>query len=141
MEGEGGNPEVPPDGILGDAEARPEEEGGTWGKHGFPHGSEQSERRSVIYEVFRQERKGQAFAHAGSVEAPNEAFAEAYAREQYGRRGESTALWVVAREHVLPIEEFVDELNRNYHRVDGYPLKEKLKEARARAGATPARDR
>jgi hypothetical protein len=41
---------------------------------------------------------------------------------------------VVAREAILPIEDFVDELNRNYHRVDGYPLKEKLKEARERAG-------
>jgi len=138
VEGEGGNPEVPPDGILGDAEARPEEEGGTWGKHGFPHGSEQSERRSVIYEVFRQERKGQAFAHAGSVEAPNEAFAEPYAREQYGRRGESTALWVVPREAVHEIEDFADELGRNYHRVDGYPLKEKLGRARERAEASRA---
>jgi hypothetical protein len=34
----------------------------------------------------------------------------------------------------MRIDEFVDELNRNYHRVDGYPLKEKLKEARERAG-------
>ena len=31
-------------------------------------------------------------------------------REQYGRRGESVALWVVPRESVLRIEEFVDEL-------------------------------
>ena len=46
----------------------------------------------MIYEVFRQERKGQAFAHAGSVEAPDLAFADDYAREQFGRRGESTAL-------------------------------------------------
>jgi phenylacetate-CoA oxygenase PaaH subunit len=95
----------------------------------------------VIYEVFRQERKGQAFQHAGSIQAPNEAFAQWYAREQYGRRGESVALWVVPRDSVLHIEEFVDELQRNYHRVDGYPLKEKLKEARERAGTTPAADR
>jgi phenylacetate-CoA oxygenase PaaH subunit len=88
----------------------------------------------VIYEVFRQERKGQAFAHAGSVEAPNEAFAEWYAREQYGRRGESVALWVVPRDEIVGIGEFVDELQRNYHRVDGYPLKEKLRQARERAG-------
>jgi phenylacetate-CoA oxygenase PaaH subunit len=88
----------------------------------------------VIYEVFRQERKGQAFAHAGSVEAPDQAFAEWYAREQYGRRGESEALWVVPREEIIEIGEFVDELQRNYHRVDGYPLKEKLREARERAG-------
>ena len=87
----------------------------------------------MIFEVFRQERKGQAFAHAGSVEAPDEVFAEAYAREQYGRRGESAALWIVPRQAVHAIDEFVDELERNYHRVDGYPLKAKLKEARERA--------
>ena len=50
----------------------------------------------VIYEVFRQERKGQPFQHAGSVVAPDERFAEIYAREQYGRRQESVALWLVA---------------------------------------------
>jgi phenylacetate-CoA oxygenase PaaH subunit len=91
-------------------------------------------RSGVIYEVFRQERKGQAFQHAGSVEAPTEQFADWYAREQFGRRGESVALWVVPRAAVHEIGEFIDELERNYHRVDGYPLKEKLKEARERAG-------
>ena len=90
----------------------------------------------MIYEVFRQERKGQAFAHAGSVEAPDQDFAE-----WYGRRGESVALWVVPREEIIEIDEFVDELQKNYHRVDGYPLKEKLKEARERAGTTAAADR
>jgi len=88
----------------------------------------------VIYEVFRQERKGQAFQHAGSLEAPNDAFAEEYAREFYGRRQESEALWVVPRTEIHEIEDFVDELERNYHRVDGYSLKVKLKEARERAG-------
>jgi phenylacetate-CoA oxygenase PaaH subunit len=88
----------------------------------------------VIYEVFRQERKGQPFQHAGSIRAPNATFAEEYAREFYGRRAESVALWVVPRDQVLEIDDFVDELERNYHRVDGYPLKEKLREARARAG-------
>ena len=93
----------------------------------------------MVWEVFRQERKGQPFQHAGSVSAPDLAFADAYAREQYGRRGESVALWVVPREAVHEIDEFVDELERNYHRVDGYPLKEKLKEARERAGAAAPR--
>jgi len=95
----------------------------------------------MIWEIFRQDRKGQPFEHAGSVEAPDAEFAEAWAREQYGRRGESTALWVVPREAVHEIDDFVDELNRNYHRVDGYPLKEKLKEARERAGTAAPRDR
>ena len=88
----------------------------------------------MIYEVFRQERKGQPFQHAGSVEAADDHFADVYAREQYGRRGESVALWVVPRDQIKQVDEFVDELERNYHRVDGYPLKAKLKEARERAG-------
>jgi phenylacetate-CoA oxygenase PaaH subunit len=95
----------------------------------------------VIYEVFQAGTQGPGLQHAGSVEAADERFAESYAREQYGRRGESVALWVVARDSIMRIEEFVDELNRNYHRVDGYPLKEKLKEARERAGTAAARDR
>ena len=37
-------------------------------------------------------------------------------------------------------EEFRDELGRNYHRVDGYPLKAKLKEARERAGTAAPGD-
>ena len=54
----------------------------------------------MIWEVFRQERKGQPFQHAGSVAAPDAVFAEAFAREQYGRRQESEALWIVPREAV-----------------------------------------
>jgi phenylacetate-CoA oxygenase PaaH subunit len=88
----------------------------------------------VIFEVFRQERKGTAFTHAGSVDAPDAEFAEAFAREQYGRRQESEALWVVARADVREVHDFPDELNKTYHRVDGYSLKAKLKEARERAG-------
>ena len=87
----------------------------------------------MIYEVFRQERKGQPFQHAGSIGAPNLEFAEVYAREQYGRRQESTALWLVPREAIDEVGDFVDELGRTYHRVDGYSLKAKLKEARERA--------
>ena len=89
----------------------------------------------MIYEVFRQERKGQAFQHAGSIGAPNLEFAELYAREQYGRRQESTALWLVPRDAIDEVDDFADELGRTYHRVDGYSLKAKLKEARERAVA------
>ena len=89
----------------------------------------------MIYEVFRQERKGQAVQHAGSIGVPSLEFAELYAREQYGRRQESTALWLVPRDAIDELDDFVDELGRTYHRVDGYSLKAKLKEARERASA------
>jgi ring-1,2-phenylacetyl-CoA epoxidase subunit PaaB len=88
----------------------------------------------MIWEVFRQERKGQPFQHAGSVVAPNEEFAEIYAREQYGRRQESAALWLVPREAVTDIEEFPDEFDLKYRRVDGYSIKTRLREAREKAG-------
>jgi ring-1,2-phenylacetyl-CoA epoxidase subunit PaaB len=88
----------------------------------------------VIYEVFRQERKGQPFQHAGSVEAPDERFAEIYAREQYGRRQESVALWLVRRDALTEIGDFPDEFEMKYRRVDGYSIKARLREARERAG-------
>ena len=88
----------------------------------------------VIFEVFRQERKGQPFQHAGSVTAPDEQFAEIYAREQYGRRQESVALWLVPRDAVSEIDEFPDEFEMKYRRVDGYSIKVRLHEARERAG-------
>ena len=92
-------------------------------------------RRVTIYEVFRQERKGQAFQHAGSVEAADAEFAEVYAREQYGRRGESEALWLVPRDEIHAIEDWADEFDLKYRRVDGYSIKARLKEARERTSA------
>ena len=94
-----------------------------------------------VYEVFRQERKGQPFQHAGAIPAPNPAFAEAWAREQYGRRGESVALWLVPRDAIHEVEDFPDEFDLKYRRVDGYSIKTRLKEARERAGTTAPGDR
>ncbi|MBA2383417.1 MAG: phenylacetic acid degradation protein PaaB [Actinobacteria bacterium] len=88
----------------------------------------------MIWEVFRQERKGQPFQHAGSFHAPNPAFADTYAREFYARRQESVALWVVPRGQIMEIDEFPDEFDLKYRRVDGYSIKARLKEARERAG-------
>ena len=89
----------------------------------------------MVFEVFRQDRKGVAFEHAGSIEAPDAAFADAWAREQYGRRGESEALWLVPREAIHQITEWADEFDLKYRRVDGYSIKARLKEARERASA------
>jgi phenylacetate-CoA oxygenase PaaH subunit len=88
----------------------------------------------MIFEVFRRERKGQPFQHAGSVDAPDERFADVYAREQYGRRQESVALWLVPRAALHEIDDFPDEFDLKYRRVDGYSIKVRLREARERAG-------
>jgi phenylacetate-CoA oxygenase PaaH subunit len=88
-----------------------------------------------IYEVFRQERKGQPLQHAGSFHAPDAHFAEIYAREFYARRDESEALWVVPRSSVTELHGLGSELDRSYRRVDGYSLKVRLREARDRVVA------
>ena len=100
---------------------------------------------SLVWEVFRQERAGAPFAHAGTVTAPDLRFAELYAREQFGRRQESEALWIVPRGAVHSVTDFPDEFDLKYRRVDGYSIKARLKEARERAGsaaetATRSRD-
>ena len=91
--------------------------------------------RVVIWEVFRQDRKGAAFEHAGSLDATDATSAEVYAREQYGRRGESVALWLVPRDQIRDVEDWADEFDLKYRRVDGYSIKGRLKEARERAAA------
>ena len=68
--------------------------------------------------------------------APDSRFAEIYAREQYGRRQESVALWLVPRDAVQEVAEFPDEFDLKYRRVDGYSIKARLREARARVGAS-----
>jgi ring-1,2-phenylacetyl-CoA epoxidase subunit PaaB len=90
----------------------------------------------MVYEVFRRERPGAPMQHAGSIAAPDGRFAEIYAREQYGRRGESDALWLVPRDSIEEIGDFVDEFDLKYRRVDGYSLKERLREARELAAQT-----
>jgi phenylacetate-CoA oxygenase PaaH subunit len=96
--------------------------------------------RRVIWEVFRQEREGAPFQHGGSLEAPDFRFAEIYAREFYGRRNESEALWIIPRDAVREVDEpyVADVFDRDYRRVDGYSLKAKLKEARERADGASA---
>ena len=91
----------------------------------------------MIWEVFRQDRKGQPLEHAGSVEAPDAEFAETWSREQYGRRGESVALWLVPRGAIHEVDDWADEFDLKYRRVDGYSIKARLKEARERAAARP----
>ena len=42
-----------------------------------------------VYEVFRREKVGGPMVHAGSVTATSDDLALIYARESFGRRGES----------------------------------------------------
>lgn len=47
------------------------------------------------FEVFVQSKTGGHHAHVGSVHAPTPEMAMSYAKEQYGRRGQTLNIWIV----------------------------------------------
>ena len=89
-----------------------------------------------VYEVFRREREGGAMQHAGNLLAPDPELASHYAREFYGRRQESTRLWVVARDAIAELDDpdlLKPPFDRSFKRPGGYLIKHKLEAAKARA--------
>ena len=74
--------------------------------------------------------------HGGNVVAPDADLALHYAREFYGRRGESIRLWVIPRTAILELEDadlLEPILDRSHKHPGGFILKDKLEAARARA--------
>ena len=93
----------------------------------------------TIYEVFRREKEGAPMVHAGSVTAASPDLALIYAKEVYGRRGESSVLWVAPREafQVLDDGEILHPvLGRAYRLVEGYRMREKLRAMQERLKRT-----
>jgi phenylacetate-CoA oxygenase PaaH subunit len=89
------------------------------------------------YEVFRQEKDGDAMRHGGSVMAPDATLALHYARELFGRRQESVRLWVVRRADITELDDpdlLAPPLDRSFKKPGGYVMRDKLATARAQQG-------
>src|SRR5437870_8305021 len=89
------------------------------------------------WEVFRQEKEGDAMRHGGSVMAPDGELAVHYAREMYGRRQESIRLWVVRRSDIRELDDpdlLQPPLDRSFKKPGGYVMRDKLAAARERSG-------
>src|SRR5215212_5061489 len=89
----------------------------------------------VVYEVFRREKAGAPMVHSGSVAAASPDLALIYAKEVYGRRGESSALWVAPREAFQVLDDadiLHPTLSRAYRLVEGYRMRDKLRAVRER---------
>lgn len=56
------------------------------------------------YEVFHQKKRGAQHSHVGIVHAPNPEMAMVFAKEQFGRRGQTTNLWVVKSAEVFAMD-------------------------------------
>ena len=92
--------------------------------------------RGDIFEVFRQEKDGDAMRHAGNVTAPDIELATHYAREFYSRRQESVRLWVVPREQIADLSDpdlLQPPLDRSFKKPGGYVMRDKLDIAKKRA--------
>ena len=113
-------------------ETRPQAEGRAHDVAALGHGAQPD-----VWEVFRQEKDGEAMRHAGSVRAPDAELAVHYAREFYARRQESVRLWVVARSAIHDLSDpdlLKPPLDRSYKKPGGYVMRDKLEAARRRAG-------
>ena len=90
-----------------------------------------------VWEVFRQEKDGDAMRHAGNVRAPDADLAMHYAREFYSRRQESVRLWVVPRTAIRDLSDLdllQPPLDRSFKKPGGYVMRDKLDAARRKAG-------
>jgi ring-1,2-phenylacetyl-CoA epoxidase subunit PaaB len=96
------------------------------------------------WEVFRQEKEGDPMRHGGSVMAPDRVLAVHYARELYGRRQESSRLWVVRRADIAVLDDadlLHPPLDRSFKKPGGYVMRDKLAAARERAGTAKPKAR
>jgi ring-1,2-phenylacetyl-CoA epoxidase subunit PaaB len=84
------------------------------------------------YEVFKQEKRGKQHIHTGIVHAPNAPMAMVFAKEQFGRRGTCTNIWVIPSSEIYASDyedaDVFDTTPEKLHREPGfYKVKEKLK--------------
>jgi len=126
-------PILPPTPAIADTEAL-EPSGGSVA------GAPSSGETGVLqpWEVFRQEREGDPMRHGGSVLAPDAELAVHYARELFGRRQESTRLWIVRRADIHELDDadlLAPPLDRSFKKPGGYVMRDKLAAARDKASA------
>lgn len=79
------------------------------------------------WEVFQQQRRGDAFVHVGAVHANDPEMALLMAKEQFARRGRCVQLWVVPSGAVVatPLdaeESLTPTTDKSYREAYGYRL-------------------
>ncbi|MBX7205731.1 MAG: phenylacetic acid degradation protein [Bacteroidia bacterium] len=83
------------------------------------------------YEVFHQKKRGDQHMHVGIVHAANPDMALLFAKEQYGRRGQSVNIWVVKTREVYTTDyedsDIFDTVpEKMFREAGGYKVMEKI---------------
>ncbi len=87
----------------------------------------------ITFEVFQQQKSGGHHIHVGSVHAPNIEMALLFAKEQYGRRGKSTGMWVVPTNAVVTFSDddldmFETTPEKKYREVGAYMVRKRVEQ-------------
>jgi len=90
-----------------------------------PFASKESMDQFQTFEVFVQSKTGAHHAHVGSVHAPTPEMAMSYAKEQYGRRGQTLNIWIVETSNIHVLDQsdsdFFDTVpDKGYREVAAY---------------------
>jgi ring-1,2-phenylacetyl-CoA epoxidase subunit PaaB len=83
------------------------------------------------YEVFHQKKRGDQHMHVGIVHAAHPEMALLFAKEQYGRRGQSVNIWVVKTRDVYTTDyedsDIFDTVpEKMFREAGGYKVMEKI---------------
>jgi 1,2-phenylacetyl-CoA epoxidase PaaB subunit len=81
-----------------------------------------------VFEVFQQDQKDPYPHHGGNLRAPDGELAIHYAKEYYGRRQESTKLWIIPRASIWEVHE-TGQLQPLLHMLEHRPVHEATEEA------------
>jgi ring-1,2-phenylacetyl-CoA epoxidase subunit PaaB len=92
-----------------------------------------------VYEVFLKRDGKEEFRHAGSLEAANRELAIVLARENYARRAEGRAMWLVDRVDVVEAgEDFIaPNADKPHRHNDGTRVAQRRRAARAAGAQAP----
>lgn len=90
------------------------------------------------YEVFLKKPGKDEFRHAGSLDAPDDEFAQLLGRDTYCRRGEGTEMWLVDRDHLIVVEGTLLDTNRDqsHRHNDGSAVAARRKQVRDEKNAS-----
>jgi ring-1,2-phenylacetyl-CoA epoxidase subunit PaaB len=85
----------------------------------------------ITYQVFHQKKTGDKHVSVGIVHAPSPEMALLFAKEQYGRRGETANIWIVATVHMHALDYsdadiFSTTPDKTYREASGYKVMDKI---------------
>jgi ring-1,2-phenylacetyl-CoA epoxidase subunit PaaB len=89
----------------------------------------------ITWEVFHQKKTGAQHTHAGIVHAPNAEMAMVFAKEQFGRRGQTAGLWVVKSSEIYSTtpenaEIFATTPEKQHREAAMYKTRDKIEQYR-----------